>query len=239
MNNQPFQPKWLWGIVALGGLGMFMGLATAAVLGMASLLGLDLADPLQVALASVASLVPFLPLWMLLGLFFLAPLLRYSGAFQYYSPYLIVTQAGKGRLELHGATPWDYLWLFRWRDRGRSAVRRILLWYVEGLLALARDLEAGRLPGVVSVSATSYLFSRHTAQRFGFAVEERRSLAWGGLLTLPTQVVTYSFARGRWALPPLSKSKRATLSSSDLCAQIPHLERVLRRLRHAEEKEIL
>ncbi len=118
-------------------------------------------------------------------------------------------------------------------------VRRILLWSVEGLSALAGDLEAGRLPGVVAVSVTFYLFSRRIAQRIGFAVEKTRRLAWEVGLTFPTQVVTDSFARGRLALTPLSQSKRATLSSSHLCAQMAHLTRVLRSLRAAEEKEAL
>jgi hypothetical protein len=66
----------------------------------------------------------------------------------------------------------DYVLLFRWCDRGRPAVRRILLWYVDGLIALAREIELGRIPHDTEISATSYIFSRHSLRRFGFREDQ-------------------------------------------------------------------
>lgn len=222
--------KLVQGIVALGFLTIFVGLMVAATLGVMTLLGGRWDDAVAWGLALMVHLILLLPLWMLVCLFFLAPLFRLTGTLRYYSPYLVVSRGGRGRIDLHGATPFDYLLLFRWRDRGRPAVRRILRWYVEGLLALAREFEEGRLPRDTTVSATSYIFSAGTARRYGFVVEEAGKFAWGGYLTYPTQWLTYSFARGRWAWPPVHRARRATIDGAGLCAQRGRLERLRERL---------
>lgn len=234
MKSRYTQSKPLQWTVALLLLTVQVALVLGATLGVARLLGLRWEHPAHLGLAMAAHVALFLPLWLLLSLFLLAPLFRLTGVLRYYSPYLIVTRGGCGRLALHGATPFDYLLLFRWRDRGRPAVQRILLWYVEGLLVLARELERGRLPLDTTISATSYIFSAGSARRYGFAVEEAPRFSIGGYLTYPTQLLTYSFARGRWALPPIHRARQATLDGATLRAQIGRLERLQTRLRKAQ-----
>lgn len=229
-HSKPFQ--WT---VALLFLTAFVALFTLATLAVAFMLGLQVDAPEQWGLAVVVQLVLFLPIWMLLSLFSLAPLFRLTGVLRYYSPYLIVSRARRDRFDLHGATPFDYLLLFRWRDRGRPAVRCILLWYIDGLVALAREMEGGGFPVGTTVSATSYIFSAGTARRYGFTVDEASRFACGGFLTYPTQFLTYSFAQGRWAFPPIRRAKRATINGASLCSQILRLERVQKRLRDAQE----
>ena len=224
--------QWTVALLFLTALVALIGIATA---GATWALGLQVEAPAQLAFGMAVPLVAFLPLWMLISLFLLAPLFRVTGVLRYCSPYLIVARSGRHRIDLHGATPFDYLLLFRWRDRGRPAVRAILLWYIEGLITLAHDIERGHYPTDTTISATSYIFSSHTARRYGFDVVEAPRFAWGGLLTYPTQFLTYSFARGRWAFPPILGAKRATISGANLCSQIAHLERVQKRLRDAPD----
>lgn len=219
--------------VALFFLSSFVLLFAAATLGMAMLLELKVDAPAQMAIALTSHLIVFLPIWMLLSLCFLAPLFRLTGVLKYYSPYLIVTRSGRDHLELHGATPFDYFFLFHWRDRGHAAVRSILLWYIDGLISLAREIECGRFPIHTTISATSYIFNGNTARRYGFTIEEAPRFAFGGILTYPTQFLTYSFAKGRWALPPIFRAKKATIDGAKLCAQIVRLERVRQHLNDA------
>ena len=225
--------------VALVFLLVLLVLALIATFGVAFMFGLRLDAPAQMGLAVVAQFVLFLPLWMLVSLFLMAPLFRLTGVLRYYSPYLIVSRSRRDRMDLHGATLFDYLLLFRWRDRGRHAVRCILLWYVDGLVALAREIQGGGVPAGTTVSATSYFFSAATARRYGFTVDEAPRFACGGFLTYPTQFLTYSFARGRWALPPVHRARRATIAAADLGSQLARLERVQKRLRGELEPHAL
>lgn len=215
---------------------VFIALLMLWTLVCARLLGLRCDQPAELGAAMALGVLVPLPIWMLLSFSLLAPILRVVGLLRYYSPYLIVTGSATQGLALHGASPFDYLLLFRWADRGRPAVRRILRWYIEGLVALARDVQDGRFPKDVEITATSYVISHRAAARFGFRPESSRRFAWGGLLTFPTQLFTYSFSRGQWRVPPLGQAMRARTTGAELCAQLERLERVLARLRGAADR---
>ena len=230
MKSFDDQPRFLQWMVAILLAGVATGLVGMAAFSSAGLVGLRVDSPLQLGAALGVALVLFLPLWLLVFAFLFAPVLRLVGVLRYYSPILIVSRADPGCLCLHGAMPFDYVLLFRWCDRGRPAVRRILLWYVDGLISLARDIEQGRIPSDIEISATSYIFSEHSLRRFGFRVETASRLALGGVLTYPTQFLTYSFAQGRWCLPPVLRACKATIDSAKLCSQISELQRLQKRL---------
>lgn len=219
--------QWTVAIVLVS---VFLVLYLIVTLAAAFALGLQIDQPVQLAVAMGIQIAALLPLWMLLGSVLFAPLLRLAGVLRYCSPYLVVTRSGKGKLDLHGAMIFDYFLLFRWSDRGAPAVRKILVWYVDGLLSLAREVVEGRLSIDTTLSGTSYIFSENTARRYGFDVERAAAFSWGGVLTYPTQVLTYSFARGRWTFPPVLRAKRATIDAATLCSQIPRLERMRKRL---------
>lgn len=221
-------------IVAFAFFGVFLALHGAVTLGAAILLGLQIDNPLHLSAAVGAHVAVLLPLWMMLGSLFFTPLLRHIGALRYCSPYLVVTRGGHGRIDLHGATLFDYLILFCWSDRGRPAVRKILLWYIDGLLALASEIREGRLPDNTVLSATSYIFSESIARRYGFSVEQASRFSFGGLLTYPTQFLTYTFAKGRWAFPPIFRARRATISGAQLCSQTARLQRLRDHLHSAD-----
>lgn len=223
--------------VALLLLAAFMVLCSIALIGTVAVFGWSLESPLQLCLAMGLQLSLLLPFWMMAGIFFVAPLLRLLGTLRYYSPYLVVTRSRDGHLDLHGATLFDYLLLFRWSDRGRQAVRQILIWYVDGLLAIIREIEQGKIQRDTIFSATSYIFSESIARRYGFRVEASRWFSIGGFLTLPTQFVTYSFAKGHWALPPILRARRATIDGTTLCAQSARLQMLRWRLVQPQQRE--
>jgi hypothetical protein len=238
MKRMHARPKLIQWTVALVLLIVFVALFTMAVLVTASVLGLQPDNPAQLAVALAIQLGVLLPLWMMAAIFFLAPVLRLVGALRYYSPYLIVTRSRGGGLDLHGATLFDYLLLFQWSERGRPAVRKILIWYVEGLLALVREIEKGDLPDNIVLSATSYIFSKSIARRYGFHVETGSRFSVGGFLTYPTQLITYSFAKGRWAFPPILRARRATIPGAALAAQSARLQRLRNRLLQARDLKL-
>jgi hypothetical protein len=224
------QPLFIQWTVALFLLGIAAILVGMAAWGSAILLGLRLDSPPQVGLALLVALVLFLQAWLLILGFLATPLLRLVGVLCYYSPFLIVARVGDGQLGLHGALPFDYLLLFRWCDRGRPAVRRILLWYVEGLMCLAREIEQGKIAGDTVITATSYIFSSRSMQRLGFRAENGSRFSFGGIVTFPTQFVTYSFARGRWSLPPVLRGCKSTITAAELCSRLGYLQRLHHRV---------
>jgi hypothetical protein len=226
--NQPLLIQWTVALFLLGIAAMLVGMATW---GSAVLLGLRVDSPSQLGLALLVALVLFLQAWLLVLGFLATPFLRLAGVLCYYSPFLIVARVRDGQLGLHGALPFDYLLLFRWCDRGRPAVSRILLWYVEGLMRLARETEQGQIAGDTQIAATSYIFSSRAMQRLGFRTESGSRFALGGIVTFPTQFLTYSFARGRCSLPPVQRACKATITASELCSKLVYLQRLHHRFR--------
>lgn len=160
-----------------------------------------------------------LPFWMTLANFLTAPLFQLLHVYTYYSPLLLAERRRGGRLALHGGTLFDYVKHMRWADRGRTATRRVLVFYLQGLLALIAEIEEGRLSGDVVISATSFFFSARHAQRFGFTAEEKRLQALGGVLVYPTLVLTYSYTKGHLAFPNLSHTVSAHIRGAELVAQ--------------------
>lgn len=217
--------------MAVGLLVTFVALASVFGLGLVDWLDLNPGRPGRIAMAGLVCFGLPLPVWMLAGSLFLTPALRVIGRLRYYSPVLIVKGSAKRGLELHGALPFDFLMLFSWKQRGRWAARRIWMWYFEGLIALAREIEAGRFPRQVTITGTSYIFSPRLAQRHGFQVETSPWMAWGGWFTWPTQFLTYSFSQGRWCLPPLRRTARARITGGELCSQIASLQKTVDRLK--------
>lgn len=224
------QPLWIQWTVALLLLGAAALMVLVVACGFAVWLGLRVDSSAQLGLAFLISMILCLQIWLLVLGLLLAPILRLVGVLCYYSPFLIVVRAGHGRLALHGALPFDYLLLFRWRDRGRPAVRRTLLWYAEGIMRLAREVEQGRIPGDTEIQATSYIFTSRSMQRLGFKVENGFRFCFGGIVTFPTQFLTYSFAQGRWTIPPVFRGCKASITAAQLCSNLGCLQRLHHRL---------
>ena len=226
--------RWTVAILFIGAL---LALVGAATLGTATLFGLGVDSSVQLAFALGVHLVLLLPLWMLIAGFLSAPLLRQLGVLEYYSPFLIVSRSRTGGINLHGATPFDYILRLRWSDRGRVAVRATLCWYIDGLISLIRKFESGQIPMDTEIAGTSYFFSESSARRYGFTIHSASRYIIGGLLTFPTQCMTYSFSKGYWALPPITHAKKATISGATLCAQVDRLNRVRTHLRGKVEPQ--
>ncbi len=198
-------------------------------LAVATLLGI-----LGVSAAALVLAVPGLPgafltwplavsLWQLS----VTPFCRATGIYLYHSPMLKATLRNSRVWEIHGGTTWDWIVLFRFRDRGAPSARRVMAWYLEGLLDIARRVEAGEVPPTVLVTGTSYFFSAGTARKLGFEIRRagprlRLNLLLNGL----DLWLTYSFTRGRLALPDLLDVKQAVIRGGELVRRKNQLRRI-------------
>ncbi|HEV2147840.1 MAG TPA: hypothetical protein VGR37_10595 [Longimicrobiaceae bacterium] len=173
-----------------------------------------------------------LPLWMPLLQFVTAPLAYLLGHYRYLSPMLLVEKPTLEEYRIHGGTNFDYFVHLRWRDRGPSAARKTLRYYLEGLLALADEVEQGRLPAELRIVGTSYIFTPSTARRLGFTMEEpARGALLGLYLNYLNLLWKHSFARGRLAFPDVHRIRQAATTGGTLVRHRPRIEALLRRLR--------
>lgn len=204
------------------------------------------AAPLAVALGAgllvvaAAALHPLLWLPLIFVLvpaaeFVLTPLWTRHGVYRYYSPLLFVLARGERLYELHGGTLYDHLFHGPAAVRGRAARRARLRCYLAGLLGLIDDIERGVLAPDARLTGTSYFFGERSARRLGFTVEragrsERLHLALNAL----GLALIYRGARGRWALPPVWRARRATTTAAQLARRRAVVEAWLERLSDAD-----
>lgn len=155
------------------------------------------------------------------------PFCRATGIYLYHSPMLKATFRGPRVWEIHGGALWDWIVLFRFDDRGSAAARRVMRWYLEGLLDIAARVERGEIPESVEVTGTSWFFREETARRLGFEIRPAGfRLRVNLLLNALDLWLTYSFTRGRLALPSLLDVKQAVIRGDELVRRKGDLTRL-------------
>jgi hypothetical protein len=155
------------------------------------------------------------------------PFCRATGIYLYHSPMLKVTFRTSRTYEVHGGTSWDWLGLFQFRDRGARAARQVMVWYLEGLLDIAARIERGELPPSVEITGTSWFFRADTARRLGFELRPAGlRLRLNLLLNAFDLWLTYSFTRGRLALPGLLDVKQAVIRGDELVRRRGQISRL-------------
>jgi hypothetical protein len=171
-------------------------------------------------------------------MFALTPLLRLTGVFRYHSPMLRSFLPWRRVCDLHTGTFFDYLAHFRWEERGAVAARKMLIYFVEGLVALSEDIESGRVPAEVQIQVTSYFIREETFARYGFQTSRPdASYRLNSLISYFNLVLMYSYARGRLAFPALHLAHRATMTGAELVRRAPAMKLLVRRLRRAADAE--
>lgn len=228
----PRRRQWAWAIfICIPALLPMGGLAA----GLLIVLNSEDNGPVWKAGAAVgmyALWLLLLPVWMPVLQFATGPVMYLLGRYRYFSPMLLVENPGKTEYRIHGGTNFDYFVNLRWSERGPAAARKTLLFYLQGLVALADEVEAGRLPMHLRIVATSYVFTPRTAQRLGFTVEPPAS--WQ-VLALYSNYLNllwkHSFAQGRIALPDLRNIRQAAITGGELLRHRARIQALSARLR--------
>jgi hypothetical protein len=217
LYERPKSEQWFWAWT-LAMLGLLFALATHSLFAM-------LAGGAAAFLSAIVAAI-----WA--NYSFGTPLYRLSGWFKYRSPMLLEFTPYTEFTDLHLGTSFDFYLNFRWRDRGPAARRKIFLWCLEGLLAIAEEAAFGAMPGDRKIVATSYFFNDRTIEKLGF---RREKAGWDVrlnlLLALPEVALCYSFTQGRPALPPIWKASKAETTAAELAANKGKIEALLARLR--------
>ena len=159
--------------------------------------------------------------------FFIAPFAKLSGMYTYLSPMLLAFGASDKKYDLHAGTSFDYLLLMRNTPAGPKARRRILGYFMEGLLKIIEKIERGELPESVVISGSSYFFSDQSASRLGFAVKQpsvaERLNVYINIIDL---FWMYSYAQGKLTFPKLNEIKKAETDGSTLLLKKSYIEQM-------------
>jgi len=144
---------------------------------------------------------------------------------------LLVFSANDKKYDIHNGTSFDYLMVMRKVKPGVDWRKKMLSYYIEGLLKIIDKIEKGELPGTVEVRGSSYFFSERTAKRMGFKLQktglfERVNL----LLNVIDLVWTYSMTHGKLKFPNVLKVQTAIISGEDLVKTKKRLENLYRYL---------
>lgn len=109
------------------------------------------------------------PIFYLLFIFYVpvsqftfTPLLKLIGVYKYYAPMLLGYMSNKHQIDLHCGASFDYLFVMRKYKPGIEVRNRLLIYYLEGLINIIKQIENNSIPRTVYIVGTSYFFSERT-----------------------------------------------------------------------------
>jgi len=146
-------------------------------------------------------LIPFIPSSIQ---FFGAPIAKLSGIHKYLSPMLLVILASDKKYEIHNGTTFDYLMVMNNVKPGPEFSKKMLIYYLDGLLNIVEKIETSELSENVLIQGSSYFFNDRTAKKLGFKLSKANfSVKINMLVNYFDLIWMYSLSQGRLSFPNL------------------------------------
>ena len=162
--------------------------------------------------------------------FAIAPLLKLTGYYNYFSSMLLGVKKNS-LIELHTGTLFDYFINLHWKEKGKVAKKKLMLNYFSGLLTLINEIEKENISKQTNIIGISFIFSEKTASKMGFSLEpvpfHRQILFYIDCVDL---IVMNSFANGKMSFPDLTKVKKIKTSGENLVKAKKSIESLLKKL---------
>lgn len=194
--------------------------------------GMPLGLSLTFAILNSPLFLFFTPFAIPLAIFSITPLLKQIGLYHYYSPMLLAI-INKKKIDLHNGTSFDYLFVMKFSDYGYKAQKKLLKYFLEGLLKLIVDIESGKIPKDIIIEGTSYFFSINTVNKFGFTLlEPKFSHRLNFIFNFLDLFWMYSYSKGKISLPKIFDIKRAMTNGENLCNQKSKIETLLSKIKN-------
>lgn len=193
--------------------------------------GMPIGLTFQFAILKTPIFLFLLPFVFPIAVFSITPFLKLIGVFHYYSPMLLAT-IDKNKIELHNGTSFDYLFVMKFSDFGFKAKKIILIYYLEGLLNLIKEIESGIVSKGINIEGASYFFSKNTVSKLGFKlmkpkIHQRLKL----IINFWDLFWMYSYSKGKISIPNIFNVNRALTNGEYLCNQKNEIVILLKRIK--------
>jgi hypothetical protein len=111
----------------------------------------------------------------------------------------------------------DYVINLKWNQKGNKAKKLIMLYYLSGLTKIIDNIEDGKISKNINIVGTSYFFSKNTAKKFGFTIEQVNLISkLLFLIDYVNLVILYSYSKGKIAFPKLSDLKTIKINAKNI-----------------------
>ena len=160
------------------------------------------------------------------------PFFTLLGIYKYYSPMLLGYMANDNQIDLHSGGSFDYLFVMRKYKSGIEMRNRLLIFHLEGLIYIIRQIENNSISEKVNIVGTSYFFNNRTLHKMGFEVENP-SLFYR--LNLIANFIDlswmYSLSKGKLSIPKIWNAKNAKISGAKLIEKKKMIEELYEKLK--------
>ena len=171
-------------------------------------------------------------LYIPVGQFAFTPFFKLIGIYTYYSPMLLGYMANDSQIDLHSGGSFNYLFVMRKYKTGIEMRNRILMYHLEGLLYLIQQIENNRIPKTVNITGTSYFFKDRTLNKMGFEIVKPSLFYRINLFVNFIDLIwMYSIAQGRFSIPKLWNTKKASITGIKLLENKNQMEELYRILK--------
>ena len=156
------------------------------------------------------------PSFYLLFLFYIpilqlaaTPFFTRVGIYKYYSPMLLGYMANDNQIDLHSGGSFDYFFVMRKYKSGIEMRNRLLMFYLEGLIYIIKQIENKRISEKVNIVGTSYFFNNRTLYKMGFEVENPSFFYIVNLIANFIDLLwMYSLSQGKLSIPGIWNAKK-------------------------------
>ena len=179
------------------------------------------------------------PLFYLLILFYIpivqfaaTPFFTLVGLYKYYSPMLLGYMANDSQIDLHSGGSFDYLFVMRKYKSGIEMRNRLLIFHLEGLIYIIRQIENNSISEKVNIVGTSYFFNNRTLYKMGFEVENPSLFYRVNLIANFIDLFwMYSLSQGKLSIPKIWNTKNAKITGSKLIESKKMIEDLYEKLK--------
>ena len=149
--------------------------------------------------------------------FFGAPIAKLSGLHKYLSPMLLVNLPSDKKYEIHNGTTFDYLMVMNNVKSGPEFSKKMLVYYLEGLLKIIEKIETNELSENLLIQGSSYFFSDRTAKKLGFTLSKTNiAIKINMLVNYLDLIWMYSLSQGRLTFPNLINMQTVSVTGKHL-----------------------